>query len=299
MLQTPTAWLLCWTCTILVGSGTVMTNNMGQEVEALDFPKRVTSGCLAMFSVAQAMSRVAAGSLSESAATWKVEWLGINDGVRRPAFLIVACAFGILAHGILSVATTRLIFVVGVILSGISFGMVWPLMVLLTGELFGTLNHGAIYMFLDGFASAVGTLVLSRFLASSVYESHVDPLDREIDDFTCYGRDCFQLTHVIIAALCCACLVTSTGVLVRTRKLYCHPTTEEISHHMTNELYASPFHHERKRMTHHLSTGQLYTSPYTHDRKRDYSSTSHLSTALSSLNYEPEKVSASSQYRVN
>ena len=72
MLQTPSALLMLWTTTILVGAGTVETNNMGQMVEALGFDKAVTPASLALFSVAQAFSRVMTGALSEAALHWNL-----------------------------------------------------------------------------------------------------------------------------------------------------------------------------------------------------------------------------------
>ncbi len=48
----------------------------------------------------------------------------------------------------------------GVTLAGLSFGMVWPLMVLITGEVFGIRHVGANYMWFDGMSSAVGNVLL-------------------------------------------------------------------------------------------------------------------------------------------
>lgn len=234
MLHTVTAWLLCWTCTILVGSGTLLTNNMGQEVEAIYFPARAASGCLAMFSVSQSMSRVLCGTISEWAASI----------LPRPFFLIVASAFGVVGHLLLAVATSRSTFVAGIVVAGMAFGMVWPLMVLIVGEVFGKSNHGSLYMFYDGFTSAVGTLLISNLLASYVYESHITTSQ---DEMTCYGKGCFQWTHVIVAGLCGSCLVTSVGVLIKTRYSYGRPTDQVMHRRMTDELYGSPYMSRKKR----------------------------------------------------
>jgi MFS family permease len=162
MLQTPSALLMLWTTIILVGAGTVETNNMGQMVEALSFPEQVTSASLALFSVAQAAARVVTGGLSESALNWNTRNCFIDNGVPRPAFLVAASLVGFAAHFLLAVATDEVPFVFGATLSGAAFGMVWPLMVLIVGEVFGTAHVGANYMFFDGFTSAVGTLFLTK-----------------------------------------------------------------------------------------------------------------------------------------
>jgi hypothetical protein len=241
MLQTTTAWNFLFTCTVLVGSGTIMTNNMGQMVSSRGLPARTTAACLSMFSVAQSFARVFGGSISEYASTWNVGGIW-NAGVPRPSFLLLACVLGAAAHATLAGAMEQGTFVIGVVLSGFCFGLVWPLMVLMVGEIFGTTNHGANYMFFDGFTSAVGTLILSGFMASVVYESNIDRTENP-DEITCYGVQCYQLTHLITAGLCLVSLFTSVGVMALTKNLY-NPT---ITRHLSaQELFGSPYEKQRK-----------------------------------------------------
>jgi MFS family permease len=117
-------------------------------------------------------------------------------------------------------ATTKGPFVVGVALSGAAFGMVWPLMVLIIGEIFGTAHVGANYLFYDGFSSAIGTLLLSKFVAQTVYEHHIDHNDEHSDGVTCYGHDCFRMSHLIVAGLSLSCVLSSVGMLRTTRQTY-------------------------------------------------------------------------------
>ncbi|KAI2500789.1 hypothetical protein MHU86_13646 [Fragilaria crotonensis] len=191
MLGTTSAWLMLWTCTILVGGGTVMTNNLGQMVQALRFDPKVVPAALSLFSVAQSFGRVMTGSWSSMAK-------------RRTSFLILASVAGFGSHAILAISTELISFIGGVFLSGLAFGMVWPLMVLITGELFGPSHVGANYMFYDGLTCAIGTLALSKFVAQRVYESHV-----ETGTTTCYGPECFRATNMIIAGLSATCILTS------------------------------------------------------------------------------------------
>jgi hypothetical protein len=218
MLKTVPAWVFAWICIILVGGGTIMTNNMGQMVEALSFPEVTTPASLALFSVAQASSRVVTGAVSDWALQWNTSLF--RNGVPRPVFLVVASFAGVAAHLLLSVASSQGPFVIGVALSGAAFGMIWPLMVLIVGEVFGVANVGANYMFFDGGASALGTLLLSKFVAQAVYESHIDHDDENSNGFTCYGEDCFQASHVIVAALSFTCVLASIGMVHATRHAY-------------------------------------------------------------------------------
>jgi MFS family permease len=208
MLRTPSAWLMLWTATILVGAGTVVTTHMGQMVQSLGFANSVTSAAMAFFSVAQAASRVATGSISEAAVKY----------VSRPTFLVLASIVGCLAHLLLGFAQSEVVFVAGVTLSGAAFGMVWPLLVLITGEVFGTAHVGANYMFYDGFTAAVGTLLMTKLIAQDVYESHISP--KADDPTTCLGMGCFQQTHLAMAGLSMTCIVTSWMMLITTREVY-------------------------------------------------------------------------------
>jgi hypothetical protein len=73
-------------------------------------------------------------------------------------------------------------------------------------------------MFYDGFTSAMGTLVLSKFLAQKVYEDHITTTSP--DPFTCMGTGCFQRTHMIIAGLSLTCIATSMTTLYTSRHVY-------------------------------------------------------------------------------
>ena len=97
------------------------------------------------------------------------------------------------SHMILAATTTPAGFALGCTLSGFAFGMDWPMLVLLSGEVFGVANVGANYMFFDGFSSAVGTLLLSKFLGSGgLRRAHRRESSRRHGDrgrgrFQCFG----------------------------------------------------------------------------------------------------------------
>ena len=211
MLATPEAYCLIWSSTIMVGSGTVETNNMGQMVEALGLSAAVTPASMALFSVAQAAARVVTGAASEytlQTYAWP-----------RPVYLVVAACVGVGAHLLLGWATSEFTFVLGAALSGVNFGMVWPLLVLCVGEIFGASHVGANYMFYDGFASAAGTFFLSKMIAQDVYEHHIDTHTAP-DAYTCIGTDCFRVTHYVIALLCLTCVASGAAFVMLTKDVY-------------------------------------------------------------------------------
>lgn len=207
MLGTGEAWILCWTCTILTGAGTVMTNNMGQMAESLHLHNNVTHAALALFCAAQAFSRVVTGAASDYCLQ-HYNWA-------RPIFVLLAAIAAVIAHLVLAFASTEVPFVIGVALAGVAFGMIWPLVVLIVGEIFGPKHLGANYMFFDGFDSAMGTLLMSNFIAETVYDANIvhHKGDKHGDDTTCYGDACFQTTHLIVAVLSTTCVFTCLCLL--------------------------------------------------------------------------------------
>lgn len=220
MLSTSSAWMMLWSGVILAGGGTVETNNLGQMVEALGFSKVVVPATLALFSVAQSGGRVITGAISEAALNYDTRRCCIDQGVPRPFFFVVASIAAAMAHILLATATEEIFFVFGVTLSGIAFGMIWPLMVLCVGEIYGTSHVGANYMFYDGVTSAAGTFLLSKVVAQEVYEEHIDHSGGGSSATTCIGQACFRQTHVVIVFLSLTCIVTSVMLQYKTRNVY-------------------------------------------------------------------------------
>ena len=96
------------------------------------------------------------------------------------------------------------------------------MMVLIVGEIFGTAHVAANYMFYDGFSLAGGTFLLSKVVAQEVYENHIDShySGNDNDGVTCYGQQCFQQTHIVIALLSLICVLTSAVMQYTTRHAY-------------------------------------------------------------------------------
>ena len=210
----------------------------GQMTEALGFDHATTSASLALFSAAQGASRVCTGIASEVALGWSPprfcrRLLSSGDaGIPRPAFLVLASLVGAAAHFFLAISTSEGAFLFGTTLAGLSFGMVWPLMVLITGEVFGNRHVGANYMWFDGMSSAVGTVFISKFVAQEVYDEHiaennqgdsgVAPSTSIFDEgnFRCIGLGCFAMTHAIVSLLSMTCIVSSFALIRSTRYVH-------------------------------------------------------------------------------
>jgi len=209
MLQTQSAYFLLWTTTILVGAGTTVVNNLAQIVESQSYASKLTPASLAIFSVAQALSRAVTGTVSDAAQQWTVpcHMNNIQGGIPRSFFLVIASAITCVAHVILYAAVSKWIFLAGIFTAGIAFGMVWPLMVLVVGDFFGAKHLGACYMFFDGFTVGMGTLLLSKGVAQRVYDENTSVYS--LHPLTCMGKRCFAGTHAIIAVLSLTCVISS------------------------------------------------------------------------------------------
>jgi predicted MFS family arabinose efflux permease len=103
----------------LIGAGIMISNNLTQMCESLGF-KPFHSAAITLFSLSQAASRVLMGALSEKA---------LRYDIPRPLFLVIAAALMTAAHLVLVVAHNEAGVAIGVVLSGMAFGSVWPLMV--------------------------------------------------------------------------------------------------------------------------------------------------------------------------
>ena len=136
MLCTVECWLLYIAAAGLMGSGICITNNAAQMCEAKGFAS-ATPVVVTVFSVAQASGRVIAGVLSEAAFVGRGKlW------VPRPVFLIIASLMMMGAHALLLLPQIAALYA-GVLVSGLAFGSVFPILVVLVSELFGLTNHGA------------------------------------------------------------------------------------------------------------------------------------------------------------
>jgi hypothetical protein len=72
-------------------------------------------------------------------------------------------------------------------------------------------------MMYDGTTKAIGTIILSEYIAGNVYEAHVDA---HVDAITCYGTACFRATHLVVSALGLTGIVASLALLHTTRHAY-------------------------------------------------------------------------------
>ena len=95
------------------------------------------------------------------------------------------------------------------LLCGASFGSIWPHLVVLASELFGSANLGGNYMFFDGFCGALGTLLLANLLPR-LFHSPEGNCDSH----------CFVKAHCAVGGFCVLGAVAAALVATRSATLY-------------------------------------------------------------------------------
>ena len=199
-------WMLFGTFVVGFGCGLVVSTNAAQIVKASGGGSDMVTAIVSVFSVANALSRVAVGAVSD-----------VLDarGVRRSLLLPVAsaasfCSMALMVLGCRSLAVQYVAFP----LAGLSYGSFWCLSPVLLGDFFGlkyiASNYTAMAM-----AAMVGSLCFSTVMAARVYEANRAASDDA--EHNCTGPLCFQLTFVIMAALAVAATLLSAILHCRRR----------------------------------------------------------------------------------
>jgi MFS family permease len=114
--------------------------------------------------------------------------------------------FALALDGILYTATALL---------GISYGILYAVMVPTASELFGLRHFGLIYNVLL-LGNPVGALLFSGILAGYVYDAET----ARQGSSTCLGPDCFKITFLALAGFCGLGTVVSIILTVRIRPVY-------------------------------------------------------------------------------
>ncbi|KAJ6932386.1 hypothetical protein NC651_007966 [Populus alba x Populus x berolinensis] len=197
-------WLLWVVYFLGVGSGVTILNNLAQIGVA--FGLEDTTILLALFSFCNFVGRIGSGAVSEHFVRSRT----------IPRTLLMTCAhiimavtfipFALALDGILYTATALL---------GISYGILYAVMVPTASELFGLRHFGLIYNFLL-LGNPVGALLFSGTLAGYVYDAET----ARQGSSTCLGPDCFKVTFLALAGFCGLGTVISIILTVRIWPVY-------------------------------------------------------------------------------
>eukprot|EP00927_Polykrikos_kofoidii_P016835 TRINITY_DN17637_c0_g1_i1.p1 TRINITY_DN17637_c0_g1~~TRINITY_DN17637_c0_g1_i1.p1 ORF type:complete len:513 (-),score=54.97 TRINITY_DN17637_c0_g1_i1:107-1645(-) len=155
MMMRADAWMLWFVIFALQGGGTVLTTNFGAILDARPHTDVTGDSASALFSASQSFGRLFGGKLSDLIMSTKT--------LTRPTALIILTVVMGIAHTMLLIDGTGA-FYVAVILAGMCFGSMYPIMIVSIAEMFGSERIASNYMVFDGFPGAVAAVVISKFL---------------------------------------------------------------------------------------------------------------------------------------
>ena len=204
VLLLPHAWVFLFVCTAVLGCGMFFINNGSLMCDSANLSSDLNTTMGGIISIAQAIGRLVAGIASD--------W-GIRRGMPRPVFLLFITAAAGLSHALLLLGQSRGLFLTSAAFAGASFGAIWPMMVLLISDFFGSAHHSANYSFFNGVSAAAGTLLFAKLLPQTVYDSH------SVGGSRCEGRACFFDSHLVCVAACVIAFAFSLWLVWKTRHL--------------------------------------------------------------------------------
>jgi len=210
MLRTIDAWLLWWCGAVLFGGGLLLATNLSQILQSFGASTRLLPTLVTLFSNGNFLGRLVAMLISDTL---------VRRGLPRPWFVVADCAVAASAQLLFLLSSTlhgaaqSFVLVVSSLLGGLAFGAIWPHLVVLTSELFGSANLATNYMFYDGTCAAVGIVVIGNLLPRAFYRPAAGATD-------CLGAECFAPTFAVVAALSASACVCAVVLSCRSVELY-------------------------------------------------------------------------------
>lgn len=203
MLRHPEFYLLWFCAFCLQGGGIFMTTNLGSIANSRPGPPVTPSSVVTIFSCSQSLARLVTGWITNRMMRFKLP---------RTAYFPVLL-FVMAAGQAMCLVGGPVALVVGVVCSGWGFGSCFPMLVLTVGDVFGPDRFSSNYMLLDGMPGAVGSFLLAKLLAQSVYNAHSDGV-------SCTGLDCFAGSHVVVGGIELVGCTLAVVLAFRTHKVY-------------------------------------------------------------------------------
>ena len=210
MLQSLDYYLFLVILVGAMGTGTMVSNNMAQIVQASGGGSNAHGIFVSLFSIANSLGRMLVGLWSDL----------YKDTITRPLFLVGASAMMSFAALLLAVSGFRTLYL-GVFLVGGAHGCLWNLMPSIISDLFGLKHFGGNYSGMR-WCPSLGSLFISTLLAGTLYDLRAtEGVNADDDhDHVCYGPECFRLTFFISSAICAVCCALSVIFYQRTKSTY-------------------------------------------------------------------------------
>ncbi|MCL7034600.1 hypothetical protein MKW94_010299 [Papaver nudicaule] len=208
-------WLLFMVYFVGVGSGVTVLNNLAQIGIAQGTSD--TAILLSIFSFGNFLGRLGGGVVSEhfvrSKTIPRTIWMTVSQLFMALSYLLFASAL----NGTLYAATALL---------GICYGIQFAVMIPTASELFGLKHFGVIYNFML-LGNPLGAVIFSGGLAGYLYDKEVEKQQQQgfgdmifASSVSCLGPNCFRLTFLVLAGVCCLGSILSAVLTIRIRPVY-------------------------------------------------------------------------------
>ncbi|OIW03370.1 hypothetical protein TanjilG_29355 [Lupinus angustifolius] len=203
-------WIMFFSLVMGSGSGLTVINNIGQMCQSLG--DNNVNVYISVISISNFLGRVAGGYFSEVIVR--------NFGYPRLVALAVVQAVMALGLFYYSLGLVGQVYVLA-ISNGFGYGAHWSIALAATSELFGLKSFGTLLNFLT-MANPVGSLFLSGFVASTIYDYYAEQQANHGNDelLVCKGNICFSVTCGILATVCIFATALSLILVHRTRMFY-------------------------------------------------------------------------------
>ncbi|KAL2482751.1 Major facilitator superfamily protein [Forsythia ovata] len=197
-------WLLFLVSFVGVGSGITVLNNLAQIGIAQYMND--TKILLSLFSFCSFAGRLGGGVVSEYLVRLKAIprtlWITIAQVIMVMTYILFASAL----DGTLYAATSLL---------GICYGIQVAIIIPTVSELFGLKHFGIISNFM-ALGNPIGAYLFSGLLAGYLYDNEA----AKQHSATCLGPNCFRLTFLLLAGVCCVGSVLSIVLTWRIKPVY-------------------------------------------------------------------------------
>ncbi|KAK9098520.1 hypothetical protein Syun_025565 [Stephania yunnanensis] len=204
-------WLLFLVYFVGVGTGVTVLNNLAQIGVAAG--AHDTTILLSLFSFCNFLGRLSGGAVSEHLVRTRTIPRTILMTCTQITMIVAYLLFASSLDGTLHAAIALL---------GICYGVQFSVLVPTASELFGLKNFGLIFNFMS-LGNPLGALLFSGWLAGYVYDKEAAKqhgFNLFQSTVSCLGPNCFRLTFLILAGVCCVGTLLSIILTIRIRPVY-------------------------------------------------------------------------------
>ncbi|KAI3793773.1 hypothetical protein L1987_36395 [Smallanthus sonchifolius] len=202
------------------GLGTSLTavDNLGQIGESLGYPSKTIEAFVSLLSIWNFFGRIFAGSVSEI--------LLVRYKFPRPLMLSLVLFLSCVGLLMIAFPIKGSVYLASIII-GFSFGAQMPLIFAIISELFGLKHYSTLFNW-GLLASPLGSFVLNVKVTGPLYDREAlkelamkGVLSKgAVEELVCMGSQCYRLSFVILACVCCFGGLASLILVIRTREFY-------------------------------------------------------------------------------